>query len=56
MIEIYIAIGVACLLLGYCLSDIANAIDENRKTMLSAIDRLNRTIYELMREIEKGGK
>lgn len=56
MIDIYIAIGVACLFLGICLSNIANAIDENRKTMLSVIDRLNRTVYELKREIEKGGK
>lgn len=56
MIEIYIITGVACLLLGYCLLEIANAIDENRKTMLSVIDRLNRTVYELKREIEKGRK
>lgn len=56
MIDIYIAIGVACLFLGSCLSNIANAIDENRKTMSSVIDKLNITVYELKREIEKGRK
>lgn len=56
MIEIYIVIGVVCLFLGYFLFNIANAIDENRKTISSAIDRLNRTVYELKIEIKKGGK
>lgn len=56
MIEIYIVTGAACLLLGYCLFEVAKAIDENRKNMLFVIDRINRTFYELKREIEKGGK
>ena len=54
--DIYIAIGVACLFLGHSLSNIVNAIDENRKTTSSVIDRLNITVYELKKEIEKGRK